>query len=126
MKKTFKTVHKFEFETDRYGYIKSETGRVQIKVRQYWNDRTKIVGIMTFYINHYDYEYKGILKKGNSRMLLDIWFNTGIADFALNKLGDDWYLQVPFKTYFGNLKLIDDFQNYVSDHPEYKFMKIEI
>ena len=113
-----------ELDTDELGFVSTQDDLVQIKIWMFTKDSLELVGTITFHCNFEDYIFKGIVNRKNSRMVLDTWYNTGISDYILERVGDDLFVDFLSIKYVFEPKLLSDYYRFKRDYPEYRQLKL--
>ena len=113
-----------ELDTDDYGFVTVQDDLIQIKIWKIISDSIQLIGTITFHHNFDDYIFKGIVNKNNSQSILDTWYNTGISDYIVEKIGNDWYVDFLNTKYVFNPKQLSDYYQFKKDFPEYRQLKL--
>jgi hypothetical protein len=114
-----------ELDTDDNGFVTTQDDLVQIKIWKFISDSLELIGTITFHYHFDDHIFKGIVNKKNSSMILDTWYKTGISDFIVEKINDDWYVDFLGIKYVFNPDLLSDYYQFKKDYPEYRQLKLE-
>lgn len=115
-----------ELDTDELGFASTQDDLVQVKIWMFTNDTLELVGTITFHYNFEDYVFKGIVSRKNGRMVLDVWYNTGISDYMLEKIGDDLFVDFLSTKYVFSPEILSDYYRFKRDYPEYGQLKLAV
>jgi hypothetical protein len=113
-----------ELDTDELGFVTTQDDLIQIKFWKIHCDSLKLIGTITFRHHSYDFIFKGVVNRRNSTMILDTWFNTGISDFIIEKIGDKWFVDFLAIKYVLNPKILSNYYQFKKDYPEYKQLEL--
>jgi hypothetical protein len=113
-----------ELDTDDYGFVTVQDDLIQIKIWKFIYDNLELIGTVTFHYHFEDYIFKGIVNRKNSSMILDTWFNTGISDYIVEKIGNDCFVDFLKIKYVFNPEQLSNYNQFKKDHPEYRQLKL--
>jgi hypothetical protein len=115
-----------ELETNEFGRVITQNDLIQIKIWKHINEVSKLVGTITFRCLEYKFNFKGIVNKKNSKMILDMWFYTGMSNYLVQKVGKERLLKFSIGKYFGfqYLPVIERYKQFIRDYPEYQHLKL--
>ena len=117
--------HLIELDTDELGFVTTQDDLIQIKIWKFINDNLDLIGTITFHHKLDDHIYKGIVNRKNSRMILDTWYNTGISDFIVEKVGNDLFVDFLKIKYVFCPNVLSNYYEFKKDYPEYRQLKLE-
>jgi hypothetical protein len=113
-----------ELDTDSYGFVTTQDDLVQIKIWKFVSSSLELVGTITFHHHFDDHIFKGIVNRKNSSMILDTWFNTGISEYLVEKINNDWFVDFLGTKYVFCQEQLSDYKQKKKDYPEYQQLKL--
>jgi hypothetical protein len=112
-----------ELETDLSGMVQENKNVVQIKLWEIKDQGLILKGTMTFHFYELNYMYSGILNNSNSEMLSNLWWETGITEFAVEEIDNEYFVDVFWIKYmFTDYRT--EYLKFVKDNPEYRQLKL--
>ena len=114
-----------ELDTDEFGFVTTHDDLIQIKLWKFKSDSLVLIGTVTFHHHFEDYIFKGIVNRNNCRMIVDTWFNTGISDFIIEKINNEYFVDFLGIKYVFCPKQLSDYYQFKKDYPEYRQLKLE-
>jgi hypothetical protein len=114
----------FEVKTDLSGQVQDTQNLIQIKLWERKDQGLILKGTMTFNIYLEDHcTYSGILNKQNSGMLFDLWFNTGISEYVVEEIDNEYFVDVLWTKYmFTDYRI--SYLRFLNDNKEYRNLKL--
>jgi hypothetical protein len=113
-----------ELDTDEYGFVKKQNDLIQIKIWKFISDSMELIGTITFHYGFDDHIFKGIVNKKNSLRLLDTWFNTGISDFIVMKIRNNWFIDFQGTKKMYNPRQLSNIYKFKKNYYKYKRLKM--
>jgi hypothetical protein len=113
-----------ELDTDDNGFVTTQDDLIQIKIWKFISENLELIGMITFHNNFEDHLFKGIVNRKNSQMILDVWYNTGISDFIVVKIGNEWYVDFLSIKYVFNPEQLSNYYQFKKDYLEYRQIKL--
>ena len=113
-----------ELDTDDNGFVSTQDDLIQIKIWKFISDNLELIGTITFHNNFEDHLFKGIVNRKNGQMILDVWYNTGISDFIVEKIGNEWNIDFLSIKYVFNPEQLSNYYQFKKDYPEYRQIKL--
>ena len=113
-----------ELDTEDNGFVTTQDDLIQIKIWKFISSSLELIGTITFHNNFDDHIFKGIVNRKNSRMILDTWYNTGISDFIVEKIGNVWNVDFLGIKYVFNPEQLSNYYKFKKEFPEYRQIKL--
>jgi hypothetical protein len=112
-----------ELETDLSGMVQENKNVVQIKLWEIKDQGLILKGTMTFHFYELNYMYSGILNNSNSEMLSNLWWETGITEFVVEEIDNEYFVDVFWIKYmFTDYRT--EYLKFAKDNPEYRNLKL--
>jgi len=112
-----------ELDTDDSGFVTTQDDLIQIKIWKFISNSIELIGTITFHYNYDDHIFKGIVNRKNSKSILDTWYNTGISDYIVEKINNDWFVDFLGTKYVFRPELLSNYHKFKKDYPEYQQLK---
>jgi len=113
-----------EYDTDESGFVTIQDDLIQIKIWKFIYGNIELIGTITFHNNYDDHFFKGIVNRKNSKSILDVWYNTGISDYIVEKINNEWFVDFLGIKYVFCPELLSDYYKFKKDYPEYQQLKL--
>jgi hypothetical protein len=112
-----------ELQTDLSGQILENIQVVQIKLWGIKDQGLILKGTMTFHFYEENCTYSGILNNRNSSMLFNIWMNTGISEYVVEEIDNEYFVDVLWIKYmFTDSRIF--YLKWINDCPEFRKLKL--